>query len=299
VDYEIANVTKELEELRDKARNTTIWDSIFGTRDIATEIANASIQLQALQARRDQLAKQQPTPGTPGDQSEGPDLSRMKEQQELAQNQFQIFQQQAAGQRTLLEDLNMAFTSHADLVVEAQSRIAAAYGNTVQAQIQMANIQRQLNLQQEQQVIRVAQTAAQTITALWPKQKGAAIAAATINTGVAVTEALKLTFPLNFIQAGLVLAAGVAQINAIRSTSQSGGGSLPALSGGGGGGAIGDTGGATPVAAVPDFGRAITIVLEGDFYSRDQVQSLMDRISEEVKNGGKLVSSDSQRRLLA
>jgi hypothetical protein len=141
----------------------------------------------------------------------------------------------------------------------------------------------------------VARTAAQTITALWPKQKNAAIAAATINTAVGVTEALKLMFPLNFIQAGLVLAAGVGQINAIRSTSQSGGGSLPSLSGGASGG--GDFGGAPALPEPPkDFGRSLTIVLEpGELYSAEQVQQLMKRINEEGKDGHLLIATELKR----
>src|SRR5690606_40586536 len=60
---------------------------------------------------------------------------------------------------------------------------------------------------------------------LFPKSKAAAIASAIINTAVAVTEALKLPPPLNFVQAGLVAAAGAAQVATIASTNISGGGS--------------------------------------------------------------------------
>ena len=72
-------------------------------------------------------------------------------------------------------------------------------------------------------MLAVASQAAQTITALWPKQKGAAIAAAIINTAVGVTKALTLGAPpWNFAMAALVAASGAAQIAAIRSTGEDG-----------------------------------------------------------------------------
>jgi hypothetical protein len=280
-----------LKELTDIARET--GDSWWKWLTFPSAEFDSLNERATLLATRIDILKQKIGTGLPDTRPGAPDLSKMNEAQQILQNQFAIFQATAAGQRTILDDLNMAFTSHADLVVQAQQRIAAAYSEGAQRQIQNANIVRQLNLQQEQQAIGVARTAAQTITAIWPKQKNAAIAAATINTGVAVTEALKLTFPLNFIQAGLVLAAGVAQINAIRSTSPSGGGSLPSLSGGG---AIGDTGGATPAAPaeIPqDFGHTVNIVLQpGEMYSTEQVRLLMDRIGDEIKDGAKLVSTE-------
>ena len=160
------------------------------------------------------------------------DLAKHREAMAQFQFEFDTFMAQASGQRTILQDLDFAWMSHTEIIIEAQRKIRQAYGETAEAHRMLAKTEQQINLQFQQQTTQVARTAASTITALFPKQKGAAIAAATINTAVAVTEALKLTFPLNWIQAGLVLASGAAQIAAIRSTSPTGGSTPPSPGGG-------------------------------------------------------------------
>jgi hypothetical protein len=136
--------------------------------------------------------------------------------------------------------------------------------------------------QEQQAMLDTASMAAQTITALWPKQKGAAIAAAIINTAVGVTKALSSAPPpWNFVQAALVAAQGAAQIAAIRSTNEDGAG-----------------GGTTTPAAAPaeptvDMGRSLTIngVDPGALFSGGQVRGPIEMINEEVRNGATLISS--------
>jgi len=213
------------------------------------------------------------------------DLAKHREAMAQFQFEFDTFMAQASGQRTMLQDLDFAWMSHTEIIIEAQRKIRQAYGETAEAHRMLAKTEQQINLQFQQQAVQVARTAAQTITTLFPKQKGAAIAAATINTAVAVTEALKLTFPLNWVQAGLVLAAGVAQIAAIRNTSSTGGGSVPSPGSGGGGG--------TPAAPEGPSGRSVTIAIEGgQLFSSEQLAELIGRINDQVANGATLISTE-------
>jgi len=216
------------------------------------------------------------------------DQAKMREAMMQARFELEEFMAQASGQRTLLQDLNFAWVGHAEIIEEAQRRIKQAYGDTAEAHRMLAKTEQQINLQFQQQAVQVARTAASTITALFPKQKGAAIAAAIINTAVGITEAMKLTFPLNFIQAGLIAATGAAQIAAIRSTNLSGGGSAPSPGGGGGG---------TPAApAEPQgpSGRTVTIKLEGGMlFSQEQLAAFIEQINHEVQNGATLIATET------
>ena len=120
----------------------------------------------------------------------------------------------------------------------------------------------------------------QTISALWPKQKGAAIAQAIINTSVGIMRAFAtLDPPFSFITAALIAAQGVAQIATIRSTNEDGSG-----------------GGAPSVATAPEQsvgGRSLTIngVDPAHVFSGMQVRGLIDQINDEVRNGATLIST--------
>jgi Phage-related minor tail protein len=215
------------------------------------------------------------------------DLAKHREAMAQFQFEFDTFVAQATGQRTLLQDLDFAWMSHTEIIIEAQRKIRQAYGETAEAHRNLAKVEQQINLQFQQQAVQVARTAASTITALFPKQKGAAIAAAIINTAVGITEAMKLMFPLNFIQAGLIAATGAAQIAAIRNTSPTGGGSVPSPGGGGGGTP------ATPPTPEGPSGRSITIAIQGgQLFSSEQLAELIDRINDEVANGATLLSTE-------
>src|SRR5690606_26918151 len=92
-------------------------------------------------------------------------------------------------------------------------------------------------------------------------------------------------WPLNWIQAGLVAAAGAAQIASIRSTNMSGGGGFPRVGGTGAAAAP-----STAQTAPP--GRAVHIhIPAGDFFSREAVVGLIERLNEEVQNGAILIST--------
>lgn len=200
-----------------------------------------------------------------------------------------VWMDRVTGERLLTDEMNFMATNHAEIVEQAQARIRLAYGETLQAQLMMADVRRQLALQEQNQMLGTATAAANAIQALWPKEKAAAIAAATINTGVAVTKALTSGIPpWNIATAALVGAAGLAQIAAIRSTNLGGGGTIPSVSGGGG-----STPAAAPEQAAPSNpGRAVNIyVPKGEFFSSDTMMKFIARLNEEVANGAIMIST--------
>jgi hypothetical protein len=214
------------------------------------------------------------------------DQAKMREAIMQARFELESFMAQAGGQRTLLQDLNFAWMSHAEIIAEAQSKIRQAYGETAEAHRMLARTEQQLNVRYQQQVAQTAQAVGKALVDVFPKAKAAAIAQATINTAVAVTEALKLPFPLNWIQAAAVFASGVAQVRAISSATAGGSSSLPSPGGGGGG---------TP-AAPPEpqpSGRSVTIRMEGaQLFTTEQLAEFIKRINNEIQNGATLVASE-------
>ena len=119
----------------------------------------------------------------------------------------------------------------------------------------------------------------------------AGISNAVINTAQGVTNALAAyPPPLSFAMAGLQLAAGTAQIAAIRSTSF-GGGSAPSMAGSSGAG--------TPVQTPDDMAgtggigatdtgqgqQEVTVNLYGNGYSKEDVRTLIMSINEEIDDG--------------
>jgi hypothetical protein len=135
--------------------------------------------------------------------------------------------------------------------------------------------------------------ASSTLGAMFEDSKAVAIAQALINTYQGVTKALA-TYPppVAQVMAGLQLAAGLAQVASIRSTTKSGGG--------GGGGAAAPSGGAASAAAsaggTPEAGRdqhslSIAGIDPSRFYSGEAVRHLVSGINEFVKDGGYLVST--------
>jgi hypothetical protein len=129
-------------------------------------------------------------------------------------------------------------------------------------------------------MLQTASTAAQAITALWPKQKGAAIAAAIINTGVGITRALTTGFPpWNIAQAALIGAMGAAQIAQIRSTNEDGSGGV--------------TSPTAPAAAPESPATSLYIqgVDPGALYGGRQLEELIRNINAAVGNGVTLIST--------
>ena len=138
-------------------------------------------------------------------------------------------------------------------------------------------------------------------------QKAAAMAQAVVALPAAVIDSYRNAggYPWGLIPAGLMLAAGLSEINAIKSTSFGGGGGGGKRGGGGGGrgggavvpsgtGPAGDGGslidvplGGAGAAATPSQDVTIKIdgLDEGGLLSADQVRALMGSISEQLGDG--------------
>jgi hypothetical protein len=154
---------------------------------------------------------------------------------------------------------------------QAMAKVNAAYQNQVMTFEQGQRIKLQLQRQEQQAMLDTASMAAQTLTAVFQKEKWAAVGAAAINTAVGVTKALSSGYPpWNFAQAALVAAQGAAQIAAIKSATATGGGSVPSV--GGSGAAGGDSAGA---------GRDSTLFVQGisptDLLSGEVVREMYRR----------------------
>ena len=134
-----------------------------------------------------------------------------------------------------------------------------------------------------------------TLAGAFQDQKGFAIANAVVNVAEGVTRALALPFPLNWIQAGAVAAAGAAQIAAIESAKPGSASKASVGSSGGGGGG----GGAAPAAAAPgvpgalpgaaDTFRSLHVSFQGNMFSQSQMRDLAAQLIEFQRDGGKII----------
>jgi len=143
-------------------------------------------------------------------------------------------------------------------------------GAAARDRIAQLEFQRKMNL-----TLMTVQLVGQSLSTIFNDNRAAAIANAIVNTALGVTQALTLPFPLNFIVAGLVAAAGAVQVATIAGTSiGGGGGGGGGFSGGGGATTRGFDAGASP--GGPDTGAGglrpiqITVFLEGQGFIQDQ-----------------------------
>jgi hypothetical protein len=123
---------------------------------------------------------------------------------------------------------------------------------------------------------------------LFELNKVASIANAVISTYEGATKALSWGWPLGPIFAGIITAAGAANIAVIAGTQFGSGTSAPSI---GGGTAIPTT----PAAgspATPVSGQTTTIVLQGGdnaMFSRKQLRDLFDQINESNRDGARII----------
>jgi hypothetical protein len=122
------------------------------------------------------------------------------------------------------------------------------------------------------------------LTQVFSHSKGVAIASALINTYEAVTKALaSYPPPFNYVAAGAALAAGLAQVQKIRSTNKGGGG-------GGGGGSVSSSG-ATASQGPQQAPQQLMVqgIKSDHWYSGDSVANLARALVDYQKNGGQVV----------
>jgi hypothetical protein len=220
-----------------------------------------------------------------------PDVAALREgaQESIKEAQFQLQQltERLTGVRPILDELNFQWLSHAEKIQQATELINRAYDKSGDRRRALAVLNQQFARADMQAALQVSSTLAQAIQAIWPKQKGAAIASAVINTAVGITRALsELPPPWSYAQAALVGAMGAAQVAQIRSMNSDGSGAGQATA---------------PVAAAPaaapaapeQASRSLFIqgVDPGAMFSGRQVEELIRSINTEVQNGATLIST--------
>jgi hypothetical protein len=203
---------------------------------------------------------------------------------EKAQLALQALQDRLLGTRDIFDEINFSWQKHAEVVTAAIEKINQANDQSFRRDAALAQLRRQMRLAEQSAILEVASTAAQTITALWPKQKGAAIAAAVINTAVGITRALAtLPPPYSWAQAALIAASGAAQIATISSMNEKGGS------------AAAPTPTTDPNAGSDQVSQSRSLTISGidpnAIFSGQQLEGLIQNINAAVRDGVTLVST--------
>lgn len=144
---------------------------------------------------------------------------------------------------------------------------------------------RQVKEQEKQTMLDTASVAANAITTMFKDNKQASMGAAAINTAVGITKALSIGPPWGFIQAGLVAAAGAAQIAAISSASADGSGG----SAGGGASSAASSAAAGGAPSGPSQTMYVSGFKSGELYTPEAVRSLMGKMIDLQRDGVQLV----------
>lgn len=181
-----------------------------------------------------------------------------------------------------------AFAFDSRPIEDAMARVNAAVKQNIYTAEEASRIKRGLAMQEKGQILDTATLTASTLTAVFRKSKLAASASAAINTAVGITKAMELLPPMNWIQAALIAATGVAQIAAINSASDTGGGGISAA-----------PAGASSAPTTAPATQTQTFLLEGldpmREYGGGQINALIDRINMTQKDGNKLVIKQLSR----
>lgn len=146
---------------------------------------------------------------------------------------------------------------------------------------------KKVNDQGTQAMQDLASTTAQALTTIFKDNKTAAIAAAIINTSVAVTKALSAyPPPISFAMAGLQAAMGFAQVRAIQNTNK-GSASAPAVSA-----PSAASAGAASSAAAPAAQNS-TLFVQGispnSLFTGEAVRDLAGRLIQYQRDGGRVI----------
>jgi hypothetical protein len=247
------------------------------------EVGRYNLELQRLEERlaiaRSRMTELQVGPFQTTVIPNRPDAPRMDPHAlERAQLALDRIMERLSGQRDIFDSINFSWQEHERVVTQAVEAIGRAHETQHRREHALHQLNLQMRRQEQQAMLSTATLAASTIQALWPKQKGAAIGAAIINTAVGVTRALaELPPPWSWAQAALIAASGAAQIATIRSTNETGSSGT----------------GTAPPAADATPGRALTIqgVDPGHMFSGGAVRRLIELINDEVADGATLIST--------
>jgi hypothetical protein len=207
------------------------------------------------------------------------------------------------GQIPTVPSLTMDLSSSARLAADATNLAADSqkkFGDSLRkttddiiSQLDAMDELRQKNfeasIQTTQQWLQVGDTLGQAFNTMFKENKAVAIAQAVINTAQAITEALKLPFPINWAQVAAVTALGAAQIATIASTEPGGSKAIKKGSGGGSKSGPAKAGAASTSSGSAAPGQAVNITLVGEGgFNREQVRALIGQINSAVGDGATL-----------
>jgi hypothetical protein len=166
-------------------------------------------------------------------------------------------------------------------MLKQQEALQAAYDQSKISAGQLADGQVRAALIAQNAYAGMASDIAGSLEGIFGQSKAFSIAQAIINTYEGFTKALAAyPPPFNYAAAAATLAAGLAQVQKIKSTTKS--------SSGGGGSSAGGGGGA--VASQPSQPQQMMQVnLHGSTFGRDQVRGLIEQINSAVSDGAQLI----------
>lgn len=182
-------------------------------------------------------------------------------------------------QNALAASLGVTFTAN-ETMLQQQARIEEAFRRGGISAEMYGRAMQNASVTSAANMTALAQQLGSTLTTVFAKSKAAAIASGIINTAVGVTQALR-TYPppLSFAMAGLQAAAGAAQIAAIRSTSETGGGSVPAPS----------AAAASSAAPAQQSTLFVSGINPNDIFTGQHMRQLASSMIDFQKQGGKIV----------
>ena len=186
--------------------------------------------------------------------------------------------------RAALDDIVQAPTQSFVAKMEAINRAVREGTITMRQYGQMV---RTVTRENQQHWFDLGTATATALTTIFSKNKVAQIASIIILTSVAIMRALAtLPPPFSWAQAALAAATGAAQLAAVRSTSMSGAGKAPTVSGGGGGDG---GGGGAPASALQS--QTLTVMGIDPFkaISGAEFRDFAERMLQYQRDGGKVV----------
>lgn len=213
-------------------------------------------------------------------------LGSIRDQQEalrIINEQLAMTQERLQGMPMLMQAAFGDTGAWAPAFLEAMAQVDAAVAKGAITAERAASMKLGIQRREQDAILDTASMVGQTITAVFGQSKGAAIAAAIMNTGVAITKTLSAyPAPYNFAMAAMVAAQGAAQIASIRSTTKDGGGGTAAAGGGAAAAAPPAEGGLSNTLTVQGLGGA-------EWIRGDTLRDLLSAIADKQRDGYKVV----------
>lgn len=328
---EIEIVNEEIDTLQDKmgrlAKSALLqqkggfWASLF-THDpelARSQLAAMNEQLQGLLEKRDKLSVPAGAPIVPG-VGVGGDTENLEvtKARETATKKLEILNQSLMDRETsetnawfrrqaIIDENNELGLINDEKHRELTEKLEEQHLNKL-LQMKRANLtaEQKFNAMTNRQKVQMTLQTGQQITQGISNQsktafkihKSLALANAVVSLPSAIIQSYENGggYPWGLIPAGLMLYAGIKQIQAIKNTRYGGGGAAPSLAGSGGGGApVSTTPSQSPIdvglGGAANDGRApqeIHITIDGILPTDpDQLDQLADSIADNLRNGGK------------